>query len=155
MWSHAVTAARRVRPAVQVLGPSTSSFSLDFLRTFLSAANASNTMPNVLSWHEFSADGADIPSVVVPHARVAVPSLLLAIVAVRGNVAAARQLLQEFGALEPSAAHPSGTQISINEMVPMGSNFDPATHIFYFANLERVRCQHTAEALAFLRSPQQ
>ena len=43
MWSHAVTAARRVRPAVQVLGPSTSSFSLDFLRTFLSAANASNT----------------------------------------------------------------------------------------------------------------
>ena len=82
MWSHAVTAARRVRPAVQVLGPSTSSFSLDFLRTFLSAANASNTMPNVLSWHEFSADGADIPSVVVPHARVAVPSLLLAIVAV-------------------------------------------------------------------------
>ena len=153
MWSHAVTAARRVRPAVQVLGPSTSSFSLDFLRTFLSAANASNTMPNVLSWHEFSADGADIPS--VPHPPTcAVPSYSPLWLSCRGNVAAARQLLQEFGALEPSAAHPSGTQISINEMVPMGSNFDPATHISYFANLERVRCQHTAEVSAFLRSPQ-
>ena len=73
----------------------------------------------------------------------------------RGNVAAARQLLQEFGALEPSATHPSGTEISINEMVPMGSNFDPATHISYFANLERVRCQHTAEVAAFVRSPRQ
>ena len=29
------------------------------------------------------------------------------------------------------------TRISINEMVPSSSNFDPSVHIFYFANLER------------------
>jgi hypothetical protein len=115
MWSHAVTAARRVRPSVRVVGPSTSSFNLGFLRTFLTSANATHTLPNVLSWHEFSADGKDIP----------------------GNVAAARRLLAEFDALESSARHPSGTQISINEMVPAGSNFNPAVHISYFANLER------------------
>ena len=42
---------------------------------------------------------------------------------------AARGLLQEFGA--------SKTNISINEMVPMGSNFNPAVHASFFANLER------------------
>ena len=47
----------------------------------------------------------------------------------RTHVDAARQLLAEFGASE--------TEISINEMVPMGSNFNPAVHISFFANLER------------------
>ena len=47
----------------------------------------------------------------------------------REHVDAARRLLTEFGASE--------TGISINEMVPMGSNFNPAVHVFFFANLER------------------
>jgi hypothetical protein len=109
MWSTAVIVARRVRPAVKVIGPSTSTFDLQFLRAFLTSANATEpkTLPNVLSWHEFSTDGKDIP----------------------GHVDAARQLLAEFEASE--------TDISINEMVPMGSNFNPAVHVSFFANLER------------------
>ena len=65
MWRQAVVAARRVRPAVKLVGPSTSSFDLQFLRTFLAFANGTEprTLPNVLSWHEFSADGTDIPCV--------------------------------------------------------------------------------------------
>eukprot|EP01043_Picozoa_sp_COSAG02_P002489 COSAG02_NODE_57_length_43668_cov_118.217196_26_plen_432_part_00 len=65
MWSNAVIAAKRVRPAVTVVGPSTSSFDLEFFRAFLTSANESEpkTLPDVLSWHEFSADGKDIPCV--------------------------------------------------------------------------------------------
>ena len=107
MWHTAVVTIKRVRPDAQVTGPSISSFDLAFLRPFFAAANATDTLPDVLTWHEFSADGRDIPA----------------------NVATARAMLAEFGIPD--------TQISINEMVPAGSNFLPAVHISYFANLER------------------
>jgi len=108
MWSRAVRVARRVRPGARMLGPSTSSFDVPFITDFLANANRTGTLPDVLSWHEFSADGSDIPA----------------------NVATARALLARYGIVEQC-------EISINEMVPAGSNFVPAVHISYFANLER------------------
>jgi hypothetical protein len=108
MWTHAVKAAKGARGNVAVVGPSISNFDLRFLMQFLDNANETQTFPDVLSWHEFSSDGSDIPA----------------------NVQAARTLLATYGVEHK-------TRISINEMVPMNSNFDPSIHIFYFANLER------------------
>jgi hypothetical protein len=108
MWAHAVKAAKAARGNVAVVGPSVPNFDLGFLKRFLDHANETQTFPDVLSWHEFSSDGSDIPA----------------------NVKAARSLLATYGVEQE-------TRISINEMVPMNSNFDPSIHIFYFANLER------------------
>ena len=82
-------------------------------------ANATQTLPDVLSWHEFSADGADIPA----------------------NVATARMLLARFG-----ADYAERCGISINEMVPPESNFDPGVHVAYFANLERAAVDSACHA---------
>ena len=73
----------------------------------------------MLSWHEFSADGADIP----------------------GNVAAGRALLQRYG-----TEYAKRCEISINEMVPSAQNFVPAVHSCYFANLERAQVDSAMHA---------
>ena len=73
----------------------------------------------MLSWHEFSADGADIP----------------------GNVAAGRALLQRYG-----TEYAKRCEISINEMVPGGLNFNPGVHVSYFANLERAAVDSACHA---------
>ena len=78
----------------------------------------------MLSWQSFSADGVDIPAdgVDIPADGVDIPA----------DVATARALLARYG-----ADYAECCEISINEMVPPGSNFDPGVHVAYFANLER------------------
>jgi hypothetical protein len=107
MWSRCVHVARETRPGVQVSGPSYSGFDLAWIHQFLKDTSAAGVAPDIVSWHEFSPLGRDIPS----------------------NVESIRSILRDLGLGE--------RPISINEMVPGGENFNPAVHTSYFANLER------------------
>jgi hypothetical protein len=107
MWARCVNVARQTRPGVRVSGPSWSGFDLTWIHQFLIDTSAAGVAPDIVSWHEFSPLGKDIPS----------------------NVAAIRGILQDLGLGE--------RPISINEMVRGQDNFNPAVHISYFANLER------------------
>lgn len=62
MWTHAVLAAKSVRASVTIVGPSIPGFDLEFLKIFLDNANKTDTFPDVVSWHEFGADGSNIPA---------------------------------------------------------------------------------------------
>ena len=62
MWTHAVLAAKSVRASVTIVGPSIPGFDLEFLKLFLDNANKTDTFPDVVSWHEFGADGSNIPA---------------------------------------------------------------------------------------------
>jgi len=57
-WKRAVIIIRRLRPNDLIVGPSTVSFNLPYLHSFLIYSQANGVIPDVLSWHELSDIGS-------------------------------------------------------------------------------------------------
>jgi hypothetical protein len=57
-WARTFTEVRADDPAAVIQGPSYSTFNASWMTTFLTAAKASHTVPNILSWHELDGAGS-------------------------------------------------------------------------------------------------
>lgn len=55
-WTQTYNAVRRIDASTPIVGPSTSSFNSTWMKGFLTAAKATNTVPDVISWHEWNSD---------------------------------------------------------------------------------------------------
>lgn len=55
-WTRTYNEVRKFDTVTPVVGPSISSYNHDYMLTFLTAAKASNTVPDVISWHLWSSD---------------------------------------------------------------------------------------------------
>ncbi|MCQ8186743.1 hypothetical protein [Streptomyces rugosispiralis] len=53
-WARTYRQIRGSDPSTPILGPSISSWNAGWMRSFLTAAKASNTLPDVICWHELS-----------------------------------------------------------------------------------------------------
>ena len=111
VWTHAVRKIRSLRPAATIVGPSANIFNRSFLAAVLAHANTTDTLPDVLSWHEL--DGTANGSLIELH------------------VGSAAVLAKPYGI----------ERFSINEVVPLGFNTppNPAIHVDYLASLSRSR----------------
>ena len=54
-WARTFNAVRALDTVTPIVGPSYSAYNHSWMTTFLSAAKASNTVPDVISWHELNA----------------------------------------------------------------------------------------------------
>lgn len=108
VWADSVHRLRAIDPRRHVVGPSLSRWNGDWMRSFLSAAKASDTLPDIVSWHELDPrDANDIEA----------------------HIAAYRGLERDLGI----AARP----ISINEYGSPRAMGDPGRLVHYIGQLER------------------
>lgn len=114
----------------RILGPSYAYFTLPLLKEFLDRCNQANTLPDVISWHEFDPPYASDPSIVVK------------------NVQQVRQFLlqrnydyyKNFKESDSTAGHPKLQRlppISINEFTFRNDQFIPSNVLHYFIALEK------------------
>jgi hypothetical protein len=54
-WARTFQRVRARDPITPIVGPSTTHYNEPFLRSFLTAAKASNTLPDIICWHELTA----------------------------------------------------------------------------------------------------
>jgi len=110
VWAETAKAIRAADPGRHLMGPSLSRWNADAMRSFLAAAVASGTVPDIVSWHELDpADANDIEA----------------------HVAAYRGLEKDLGL----AAHP----ISIDEYGSQRAMGTPGALLHYIAQLERAK----------------
>jgi len=55
-WARIYAEVRKLDTVTPIVGPSTQSYNHDWMLNFLTAAKNSNTVPDVISWHQWSAD---------------------------------------------------------------------------------------------------
>ena len=110
VWTHAVRKIRSLRPAARIVGPSANKFDMEFLAAVLQHANSTDTLPDVVSWHEL--DGTSNGSLIESH------------------VAAAVVLTKPYGI----------ERFSINEIIglPEAAPPNPAIHVDYLATISRL-----------------
>jgi hypothetical protein len=56
-WVRTYQAVRALDTVTPIVGPSTSSYNHNYMSSFLTNAKANNALPNVISWHAWSASG--------------------------------------------------------------------------------------------------
>ncbi|HVQ93012.1 MAG TPA: hypothetical protein VMU51_18395 [Mycobacteriales bacterium] len=54
-WTRTFRQVRARDPLTPIVGPSTTHYNATFIRSFLTAAKAANTLPDIISWHELTA----------------------------------------------------------------------------------------------------
>ena len=81
-WARTFDEVRADDPSAVIQGPSYSTFNASWMTTFLTAAKASGTVPNILSWHELDGAGsipADVASAKSIEASLGIGPLPIAI----------------------------------------------------------------------------
>ena len=81
-WARTFDEVRADDPSAVIQGPSYSTFNASWMTTFLTAAKASGTVPNILSWHELDGAGsipADVASAESIEASLGIGPLPIAI----------------------------------------------------------------------------
>ncbi|HEY5396793.1 MAG TPA: RICIN domain-containing protein [Trebonia sp.] len=81
-WARTFDEVRADDPSAVIQGPSYSTFNASWMTTFLTAAKASGTVPNILSWHELNGAGsipADVASAKSIEASLGIGPLPIAI----------------------------------------------------------------------------
>jgi hypothetical protein len=81
-WARTFDEVRADDPSAVIQGPSYSTFNASWMTTFLTAAKASGTVPNILSWHELGGAGsipADVASAESIEASLGIGPLPIAI----------------------------------------------------------------------------
>lgn len=116
-WRRSVLQIRKVDPFAVIVGPSIGTFDPKFMEEFLLYAKEHDVLPNVLSWHELASRNAK---------------------EIQSHVEYMRHFMAQNG-IEIN-------EISINEIVPRGGQFDPGTIVNHFAVLERVKVDSAAKS---------
>lgn len=116
-WRRGVLQIRKVDSSAIIVGPSIGTFDPKFIEEFLSYANEHDVLPNVLSWHELASRNAED---------------------IQSHVEYMRHFMAQNG-IEIK-------EISINEIVPRGGQFDPGTIVNHFAVLERAKVNSAAKS---------
>eukprot|EP00929_Paragymnodinium_shiwhaense_P086466 TRINITY_DN46988_c0_g1_i1.p1 TRINITY_DN46988_c0_g1~~TRINITY_DN46988_c0_g1_i1.p1 ORF type:complete len:551 (+),score=37.10 TRINITY_DN46988_c0_g1_i1:72-1724(+) len=117
MWVRGVEVIRHWRPRARIVGPSMAYYSHAYLEAWLRHANATDTLPDFLSWHEFG-DPWDIAA----------------------HVADARVLAAHYYGSKKLP------KISLNEVISRDNNFNPGMHAHYLASLERASVDSSCHA---------
>jgi len=106
-WTRTFQQVRSRDPATPILGPSISGWNVNWMRTFLTNARNTNTLPDIVCWHELNHSGPQLAA----------------------DVAAYRALERELGI--------SPRPISINEYAWTDEVYVPGIETSYISKLER------------------
>jgi hypothetical protein len=83
-WTRTFQAVRALDPSTPIVGPSISIYNHAWMLSFLTNAKATNTVPNVISWHQLTATqystiGANVADVDAIEASLGIPTLPISI----------------------------------------------------------------------------